>query len=161
MILRPQTPTLWVLLFSLKGSIIPAIWRKVLYTVLLGPQGPDIRRLVERVSELVSEEDYEDLDALAAATAQDRHIVESVARDANRDPASLFSHDALRGVANAGSPYAGQRCHATRDALWALVARDLIGTPEHISGEPFTREVYDRLTLPYRQLIGLPHPNDG
>lgn len=35
MILRPQTPTLWVLLFSLKGSIIPAIWRKVLYTVLL------------------------------------------------------------------------------------------------------------------------------
>lgn len=35
MIVRPQTPTLWVLLFSLKGSIIPAIWRKVLYTVLL------------------------------------------------------------------------------------------------------------------------------
>ena len=35
MILRPQTPTLWVLLFSLKSSIIPAIWRKVLYTVLL------------------------------------------------------------------------------------------------------------------------------
>lgn len=35
MILRPQTPTLWVLLFSLKGSIVPAIWRKVLYTVLL------------------------------------------------------------------------------------------------------------------------------
>jgi putative membrane protein len=35
MIVRPQTPSLWVLLFSLKGSIIPAIWKKVLYTVLL------------------------------------------------------------------------------------------------------------------------------
>lgn len=35
MIVRPQTPSLWALLFSLKGSIIPAIWKRVLYTVLL------------------------------------------------------------------------------------------------------------------------------
>ncbi|MDU9414269.1 bestrophin family protein [Pseudomonas sp. zfem005] len=35
MITRPQNPSIPVLLFSLKGSIIPAIWRKVLFTVLI------------------------------------------------------------------------------------------------------------------------------
>ncbi|WP_249674303.1 bestrophin family protein [Pseudomonas abieticivorans] len=35
MITRPQNPTTLTLLFSLKGSIIPAIWRKVLFTVLI------------------------------------------------------------------------------------------------------------------------------
>lgn len=35
MIIQPQKPSIRVLLFSLKGSIIPAIWRKVLYTVLI------------------------------------------------------------------------------------------------------------------------------
>lgn len=35
MIIRPQTPSALTLMFSLKGSIIPAIWRKVLFTVLI------------------------------------------------------------------------------------------------------------------------------
>lgn len=35
MIIYPQRPAIWTLLFSLKGSIIPAIWRKVLFTVLI------------------------------------------------------------------------------------------------------------------------------
>ncbi|SNS00864.1 putative membrane protein [Methylobacillus rhizosphaerae] len=35
MITQPQNPSARVLLFSLKGSIIPAIWRKVLFTTLL------------------------------------------------------------------------------------------------------------------------------
>jgi putative membrane protein len=35
MITRPQNPSAFVLLFSLKGSIITAIWRKVLFTVLI------------------------------------------------------------------------------------------------------------------------------
>ncbi|MCB5188218.1 bestrophin family protein [Methylobacillus caricis] len=35
MITHPQNPSARVLLFSLKGSIIPVIWRKVLFTVLL------------------------------------------------------------------------------------------------------------------------------
>jgi putative membrane protein len=35
MITRPQTLSTWTLLFALKGSIIPAIWRKVLFTVLI------------------------------------------------------------------------------------------------------------------------------
>lgn len=35
MITRPQNPGTLTLLFSLKGSIIPAIWRKVLFTVLV------------------------------------------------------------------------------------------------------------------------------
>lgn len=35
MIIRPQNPSAATLLFSLKGSIIPAIWRKVLFTVLV------------------------------------------------------------------------------------------------------------------------------
>lgn len=35
MITRPQNPNIWVLLFSLRGSIVLVIWRKVLYTVLL------------------------------------------------------------------------------------------------------------------------------
>jgi putative membrane protein len=35
MITRPQNPSVFVLLFSLKGSIITAIWRKVLFTVLI------------------------------------------------------------------------------------------------------------------------------
>lgn len=35
MIIRPQNPSTLTLLFSLKGSIIPAIWRKVLFTVLI------------------------------------------------------------------------------------------------------------------------------
>lgn len=35
MITRPQNPSAFVLLFSLKGSIITAIWRKVLFTVLV------------------------------------------------------------------------------------------------------------------------------
>lgn len=34
-ITRPQNPSALTLLFSLKGSIIPAIWRKVLFTVLI------------------------------------------------------------------------------------------------------------------------------
>lgn len=35
MITRPQNPSIAVLLFSLKGSIVTAIWRKVLFTVLV------------------------------------------------------------------------------------------------------------------------------
>ncbi|MCC6076721.1 bestrophin family protein [Pseudomonas sp. GCM10022188] len=35
MIIYPQRPAIWTLLFSLKGSIIPSIWRKVLFTVLI------------------------------------------------------------------------------------------------------------------------------
>ncbi|MGY1489250.1 bestrophin family protein [Methylobacillus pratensis] len=35
MITQPQNPSARVLLFSLKGSIIPVIWRKVLFTTLL------------------------------------------------------------------------------------------------------------------------------
>ncbi len=35
MIIRPHNPSALTLLFSLKGSIIPAIWRKVLFTVLI------------------------------------------------------------------------------------------------------------------------------
>lgn len=35
MIIRPKTLSALTLLFSLKGSIIPAIWRKVLFTVLV------------------------------------------------------------------------------------------------------------------------------
>lgn len=35
MIIRPKTLSTLTLLFSLKGSIIPAIWRKVLFTVLV------------------------------------------------------------------------------------------------------------------------------
>ena len=35
MIIRPQDPSALTLMFSLKGSIIPAIWRKVLFTVLV------------------------------------------------------------------------------------------------------------------------------
>lgn len=35
MITRPQNPSIRVLLFSLKGSIIPVIWRKVLFTMLI------------------------------------------------------------------------------------------------------------------------------
>lgn len=35
MITQPQNPSARVLLYSLKGSIIPAIWRKVLFTTLL------------------------------------------------------------------------------------------------------------------------------
>ncbi|WP_263143530.1 bestrophin family ion channel [Pseudomonas sp. RIT-PI-AD] len=35
MITRPQNPSIWVLLFSLKGSIIPVIWRKVVFTMLI------------------------------------------------------------------------------------------------------------------------------
>lgn len=35
MITHPQNPSARVLLFSLKGSIIPVIWRKVLFTTLL------------------------------------------------------------------------------------------------------------------------------
>lgn len=35
MIIRPQRLSVTTLLFSLKGSIIPTIWRKVLFTVLV------------------------------------------------------------------------------------------------------------------------------
>ncbi|MBD9416403.1 bestrophin family protein [Pseudomonas sp. PDM16] len=35
MIIYPQRTSLWTLLFSIKGSIIPVIWKKVMYTVLL------------------------------------------------------------------------------------------------------------------------------
>ena len=35
MITHPHNPSAWTLMFSLKGSIIPAIWRKVLFTVVL------------------------------------------------------------------------------------------------------------------------------
>lgn len=35
MITHPHNPSAWTLLFSLQGSIIPAIWRKVLFTVVL------------------------------------------------------------------------------------------------------------------------------
>jgi len=35
MITRPQKPSIWALLFSIKGTIVPAIWPKVLFTVLI------------------------------------------------------------------------------------------------------------------------------
>lgn len=35
MITRPQKPSLWALLFSIRGTIVPAIWPKVLFTVLI------------------------------------------------------------------------------------------------------------------------------
>ena len=35
MILHPRNPSIWTLLFSIKGSIIPVIWRKVMFTVLI------------------------------------------------------------------------------------------------------------------------------
>ncbi|WP_027348795.1 bestrophin family protein [Halotalea alkalilenta] len=35
MIIHPRHTSVWILLFSIKGSIIPAIWRKVLFTVLI------------------------------------------------------------------------------------------------------------------------------
>jgi len=35
MITHPQNPSIGVLLFSVKGAIIPVIWRKVLFTILI------------------------------------------------------------------------------------------------------------------------------
>ena len=35
MITRPQKPSLWALLFAIRGTIVPAIWPKVLFTMLI------------------------------------------------------------------------------------------------------------------------------
>jgi len=35
LIIRPQNPSIVTLLFALKGSIVPVIWRKVVFTVLI------------------------------------------------------------------------------------------------------------------------------
>ncbi|MEW1955142.1 hypothetical protein [Terrabacter sp. NPDC080008] len=120
------------------------------FTVLLGPQGAHVRQFVERVGEVITEDQCEELDAVLVASSRDRHIVQAVARDAKRDPSSMLAHDSLRGVANVGTWY-GLRCDATRDALWALVAQDLIGTADSVTGEELSEEVFDRLTTPCRQ----------
>lgn len=47
-----------------------------------------------------------------------------------------------------------RRLDAARDAAWALITRDLIGT------EGYTQEHYDLITTPWRKVIGPIHPDD-
>ncbi|GAB3875250.1 hypothetical protein [Terrabacter terrigena] len=119
----------------------------------LGPQAELVQRFVS-LAVWLREDELDELACHIVATEHDRHLAESVAKDAGRDPSRLALWSDGRAILQ------GPPC-AVRDALWALVARDLIGTPDGITGECFTQGMYDRLTLPYRQVIGLPHPDDG
>jgi hypothetical protein len=105
-----------------------------------GPQALEIVAVIRRAAALTVDEAREMAAAWAAAWA--------AARDAARAAAWAAARDAARAAAR----------DAARDAAWAaaaaLIVRDLIGQ------DGFTQENYDKLSGPWRRVIGKIHADD-
>ena len=101
--------------------------------IALGPQGAEVAALIARARALTGDE----VGQLGAAWC----VALDAARDATWDAARYAAGDAALAAARA--------------AAGALVSRDLIG---HHPG--WDQAAYDRLTGPWRQVIGPVHPDD-
>lgn len=113
-----------------------------------GPQTPEIETLLATAGTL-TEEQLTALDVAETKCAFDawrpgRTVAQCAAQDAARSVAMF----AARGAALDVAGYAGI------DAVTALVVRDLIDP------HGFTQVHYDLLTGPWRQVVGLVHPDD-
>ena len=125
----------------------------------LGPQGAEVSALIDRFRHLTGD----DLERLDAARGAARDAARYAAWYAGRDAARDAAWDAARYAARISARYAAWISawdatraaariaaeYATRDAVGALVVRDVI-----------SRERYDELTLPWRTAIGAIHPDD-
>ena len=125
--------------------------------IALGPQGAEVAALIERTWALTGDE-AERLDAARdaardAAWGAAGDAAWYAARDAAWDAAGHAARDAARVAAWVAARRAAW--YAAWDAAVALVSRDLIG---HHPG--WDQAAYDRLTGPWRQVIGPVHPDD-
>jgi len=136
------------------GTTSVRVLREVDAHLALGPQGEQVAALIERCRSLTGDE-LERLDAVRDA-AQDATWVATwdAARDAARVAARVAARDALR-VAAQDATWVAVRV-AVQDAALGLLCRDLIG--QHPGWD---QDAYDRLTGPWRDVIGPIHPDDG
>lgn len=122
----------------------------------LGPQGEHVVELIERVDALTLADARRVYSVRAAAStigyvAAMAAAIHAATHAAGRAAESAAINAALNAARRAAKG-------AARDAAWevarALAVRDLIGQ------YGFTREHYDTLTGPWRQVIGPIHPDD-
>ena len=109
---------------------------------VFGPQWEQVCALVLRAAALTLDETK----ALRVAWDAAEAAAEAAAWDA--------AEAAAEAVAEAAAWDAWDAWDAARDAAWALVVRDVIGT------HGFTQDHYDTLTRPWRTAIGPVHPDD-
>ena len=135
--------------------------------VALGPQGVQVAALIARCGTLTAD-DMARLGAAWDATrdATRRDAARGVATRGAWDTTRGAAWDAARGARGARGAAWGAAWDAARDAArdawgvawgttWGLLLRDLIG---HHPG--WDQDAYDRLTGPWRQVIGPVHPDD-
>lgn len=126
-------------------------------TLALGPQGPEVLAFIERCKTL----DHEELHYLTVTSNVYLGSVEYTAEVAGRAAAWEAISDAAGTAARVAawtthrptSTYAWDASRAVRRPVAALLVRDLIGTN-------FTKADYDRITGPWRSIIGPLHPDD-
>jgi len=129
--------------------------------IALGPQGAEVVALISRIKALSADEVGQLGDALGAALGAVLDAAWDAARYAARyaaqDASWYAAQDAARGAAwdAARDAAQGAALAAARCAAGALVSRDLIG---HHPG--WDQAAYDRLTGPWRSVIGPVHPDD-
>ena len=128
------------------GTTSVRVLREVDAHLALGPQGEQVAALIGRCRSLTGDE----LDRLDAAWVAARVATRVAARVATWDAA----RDAVR-VAAQDATWVAVRV-AVQDAALGLLCRDLIG--QHPGWD---QDAYDRLTGPWRQVIGPIHPDDG
>ena len=122
--------------------------------IALGPQGHEVAALIGRTRTLTGDEAERLGTALDAARYAARYAAGYAALDAARYAARYAAGYAAWYAARYAAGY------AALDAAWgaalALVSRDRIG---HHPG--WDQDAYDRLTGPWRQVIGPIHPDDA
>ena len=125
--------------------------------IALGPQGAEVAALIGRTRTLTGDE----AERLAAARAAAWGAARGAAWYAARDAAWYAAWGAARGTAwdaawgAARGAASGAAWYAAWGAAGALVSRDRIG--QHPGWD---QDAYDRLTGPWRQVIGPVHPDD-
>ncbi len=140
------------------GATSVRVLREIDAHQALGPQGEHVAAPIERCRTLTGDE----LDNLVAAWAAARDAAWDAARDAAWGAAWDAARDAALGAARDAAWAAARDAAwaaawaAARDAAVALVSRDRIG---HHPG--WDQGAYDRLTGPWRSVIGPIHPDDA
>ena len=126
------------------GSRSVRVLREIEAHHVFGPQGEQVAALIERCRTL----SVAGLDRLAATWYATRGSVPGVARGSASAAASAADRHVALTVARYAAGDAG-------DAAVALLCRDLIG--QH---DGWDQDAYDRLTGPWRDVIGPIHPDD-
>ena len=136
------------------GTTSVRVLREVDAHLALGPQGEQVAALIGRCRSLTGDELDRLYAAWVAALVSARVAVRIAAWDAARIAVRIAAQDTAWVAARDAAQDAGRV--AVQDAALGLLCRDLIG--QHPGWD---QDAYDRLTGPWRDVIGPIHHDDG